>query len=421
MPAIHRFFDFLRVFAPSREKSATAARRQCRRIKVWTLTLLCLLPPPALYAGDPSIPRVHTRILTVGPERALKKPSDAAHMAPNGALVMIDAGTYVEDVAVWRQNDLTLSGVGGPVRLMARGHSAGGKAIWVIRGDRVRVENIEFSGARVKDLNGAGIRFEGTDLTLSRCRFHDNQMGLLTVADPHSTIRIEGSEFYRNTVDYRRHGRLGHNIYIGRVKRFVLRDSHVHRAETGHLVKSRAAQNFILYNRITDESGYASYLVDLAEGGEALVMGNLMHKNARAENRSAVSFAAELGRNNPGQRLYVVHNTLVTDYPDALLVNNHSPATALVANNLIQGEAEVLQGPGRDVSNLILPDAGLLDPSRFDYRLTRSSPAVDAGFEALATPEGRPLRPQRQYVDPQRSEPRQTVGKPDVGAYEYTP
>jgi hypothetical protein len=387
----------------------------------WALALLCLFPPPAPQAYDVSALSGHTRILTVGPTRALKQPSDAAQMAPDGALVLIDAGTYLEDVAVWRQNDLTLRGSGGPVQLVSRGRSAEGKAIWVIRGDRVQVEGVEFSGARSRDFNGAGIRFEGTDLTVSRCRFYDNQMGILTGTDPHSTIRIQRSEFYGNTVDYRRHGRLGHNIYIGRIKRFVLRDSHVHRAETGHLVKSRAAQNFILYNRITDESGHASYLVDLPEGGDALVMGNLLHKSAGAENQAAVSFAAEANRDTPGQRLYVVHNTLATDYPGTLLVHNHSPAEALVANNLVQGEAQALRGPGQDISNLILPEAGLRNPGRFDFRLTRSSPAVDAGAADLATPEGNPLRPQRQYRDPLRSEPRRQVGKPDVGAYEYSP
>ena len=40
-------------------------------------------------------------------------------------------------------------------------HIAGGKAIWLDTAKNLTVENIEFSGARVPDRNGAGIRAEG--------------------------------------------------------------------------------------------------------------------------------------------------------------------------------------------------------------------------------------------------------------------
>jgi hypothetical protein len=55
-------------------------------------------------------------------------------------------------------------------------------------------------------------------------------------------------------------------------------------------VKSRALDNHILYNRITDEDGGSSYLIDLPSGGQALVMGNLLHKSGRSENQTAVAF-----------------------------------------------------------------------------------------------------------------------------------
>ena len=51
---------------------------------------------------------------------------------------------------------VTLRGVGGRPHLKALGNSAGGKAIWVIVGDNAVVENIEFSGAKVRGRNGAG-------------------------------------------------------------------------------------------------------------------------------------------------------------------------------------------------------------------------------------------------------------------------
>ena len=119
--------------------------------------------------------------LEVGPGRALTRPSQAAAIAQDGDVVAIDAGTYTGDVATWRANGLTLRGVGGRAHLVANGQSAQGKAIWVIQGNNTTVEAIEFSGAAVRDRNGAGIRQEGAGLTVRDCSFHDNENGILTV------------------------------------------------------------------------------------------------------------------------------------------------------------------------------------------------------------------------------------------------
>ena len=44
-------------------------------------------------------------------------------------------------------------------------------SVYVLRSGSFDVENVAFEGARVPDLNGAGIRFERGRLTLRRCRF----------------------------------------------------------------------------------------------------------------------------------------------------------------------------------------------------------------------------------------------------------
>ena len=53
-----------------------------------------------------------------------------------------------------------------------------------------------------------------------------------------------------------------HNIYVNQVAQFTLKFSYSHDAIIGHLVKSRAYQNSILYNRFTGESGTSSYKLD---------------------------------------------------------------------------------------------------------------------------------------------------------------
>jgi len=332
--------------------------------------------------------------------------------------VMIHAGYYLDDVAVWHQNRLRIIGVNGRARILTRGKVAEGKGIWVVKGKDVQIEQIEFSGARSSDFNGAGIRFEGANLTVRHCRFHDNEMGLLTSNNPLSSVRIEHSDFHRNTVDFKRHGKLGHNIYIGRNARLVLRESHVYGAHTGHLVKSRARSNFILYNRLTDESGSSSYLIDLAEGGRALIMGNLLHQSVGANNQAAVSFAAEANQGAGDHELYLVYNTLWNQKPRGVLLRNHSSAHTLVANNLVQGDVRMLKGGGRNLSNLALPDAGLRDAADFDFRLTEHSLAIDAGHRGITTKGGKHLLPKRQYRHPRRSVQRNISGPPDIGAYE---
>lgn len=285
--------------------------------------------------------------LRVGPTRSLKRPSEAARIAPDGALIEIDAGDYSGDVAVWTQSGLLLRGIGGRARLHAAGRSAEGKAIWVIRGDRVMVEDIELSGCRVPHHNGAGIRAEGVGLTLRRCRLHHNEMGLLSSNHPAAEIHIEDCEADHNTTDTAGHGRLGHNLYIGRIARFVLTASHVHHAEVGHLVKPRARINQILGSRLLDGDGASSYLLDLAEGGEAEVTGNHFEQGPRSGNRTAIAFAPEARDKGSGHRLLVTDNRFVNHGSRGTFVRNHSEVSVELRNNRFEGNIQPLAGPGQ--------------------------------------------------------------------------
>lgn len=372
--------------------------------------LFCTLLPGVAYS----------KTWQVGPQRPLKTPSEAARFAGDGDVIEIDAGVYPRDVASWPQSRLILRGVNGIARLEAQGHASEGKATWVLKGIDVSVENIEFTGSAVPDLNGAGIRFEGTNLAVKNCHFHHNQMGILTGVNPASDILIEDSEFNDNTVDYQRLGKLGHNIYIGNIRRFTLRHSYVHDATTGHNVKSRAQENYILYNRITDEHNGSSYLVDLPDGGHAYVIGNLFHQGANTENSAMLAFAAEKNQAMPNQQLFLVNNTFVNDHkPSGVFLNNHSVARALMINNLLIGEATELIGPTQEIHNVRAPISALQDPANFDYRLPAGSPAIDQGAAPGLAANGFKLAPEFQYHHPRGNEPRPIVGPLDAGAYEY--
>lgn len=355
----------------------------------------------------------HGAVLRVGPDRDLKQPSAAAAIARDGDVIEIDAGTYRGDAAVWRRNNLTIRGVGGMAHLEAAGRSAEGKAIWVIKGRNTIVENVEFSGATVSDGNGAGIRQEGTGLTVQHCYFHDNENGILGGA---GNVVIEYSEFaYNGTGDGRTH-----NIYIGEhTQRFTLRFSYSHHARVGHNVKSRAQESYILYNRIMDEAeGDSSYDIDLPDGGIGYVMGNLIQQGPKSDNSTIMSFGAE-GLHFPKNELYVINNTIVNDKNAGKFIaiaGNAGPV--LIANNLFVGQGTLPADHVEFMTNLMLDDAGLVDRQHYDYRLTAASPAIDAGSDP-GSANGFRLKPVAQYVHPRLGEPRPEVGRIDIGAYEY--
>jgi hypothetical protein len=215
-----------------------------------------ITPPPTTAGGAPS----GRRVLKVGPNETLKRPSDAARVAQDNDMIEIEAGRYVGDVALWSQNGLLLRGVNGRPHLDSQGRVAADQGIWVFRGNDIVVENVEFSGARSTARNGSGIRFFGNNLTVRDSYFHDNEDGVLTYIAPEGDILIERSVFARNGAGDGQ----SHNIYIGKVRSFTLRFSHSHDSKAGHEVKSRARINRIEYNRLTDEgNGNSSYLIDL--------------------------------------------------------------------------------------------------------------------------------------------------------------
>jgi len=238
-----------------------------------------------------SVPTANANTLQVGPGKQYSAPCAAIAAAAAGDTIQIDtSGTYSGDVCQWSTNSLTLIGVGGGRAVInAAGQNSQGKAIWVISGNNTIVENIEFTGATVPDLNGAGIRAEGTNLTIRNCYFHDNQEGILTDGG-NSTIIIEFSEFFRNGAG----DGFSHNLYIGNITKFIFRYNYSHGAIIGHLLKSRAAENDIYYNRLSDEStGTASYEIDIPNGGLSYIVGNLVEKGPLAQNSALVSYQEE--------------------------------------------------------------------------------------------------------------------------------
>jgi len=359
------------------------------------------------------------RLLRVGPGQALRTIAAAAAQARDGDTIEIEAGDYAADVAVWTRDRLTVRGVGGRVRLLAAGASAEDKAIWVVRGGAMTVENIAFSGARVSGRNGAGIRFEKGRLTVRNCLFEDNENGILTSNDPDAELEIEGSEFGHNGAGDGQ----SHNLYVGNIRRLKVSGSYFHHARVGHLLKSRAAESVVEYNRLTDEpGGRASYELEFPGGGVAYVIGNLIEQGAQTENPYMISFGSE-GYRWPRNELYLSANTLVDERPQGGYFLRVQPGVGRVraVNNLLFGRSALetategaAAGTGEYAGNVKVDAGAFAQLASQDYRLRKR--IVDTRlFGKLAVPgaaNGVELAPRREYVHPRQM--RALAGAPAV-------
>jgi hypothetical protein len=369
----------------------------------------------------------------VGSTRALKKPSQAAAVARDGDTVAIDSELYLGDVATWRQNNLTLRAVGTTrAVLRANGNHAGGKGIWVIGGTNVRVENIEFAEARVPDRNGAGIRHEAGKLTVVNCLFRDNENGILANNDSTVDLTVDRSEFARNG----RGDGYTHGLYVGQARRLTVQASYFRDTPVGHLIKSRAQDNLIQYNRIFDKDGSPSYSVNVSNGGVTYLIGNEIRQNTRTQNPIIVSYAEE-GVRFADNRLYVVNNTIINDLVGrGVFIVNRGPNPAQLANNIFMGYGPVIDGPGVLTNNLLAlfaggtPSANPLNGAGNsgnrttsslvlpEYRLAAGSAAIGMAIDP-ATVLGTAVQLNAEYVHPLRTKFRRLTAPFDAGAHAY--
>lgn len=393
-----------------------------KQLGLWNLgcrsaVLMAALSLPATALGA---------TLTVGPGKTYAKPCLAIGAATTGDVIEIDAsGNYSGDTCAWATDNLTVRGVNGRPKLDITGVSpAQKKGLFTIAATTATIENLEFSGAAISAAdgnNGAGIRHQGLNLTVRGCYFHDNQDGILG-APPTAgmgTVLIENSEFSHNGAG----DGYSHNMYIGNYASFTLQYSYSHKGNVGHLVKSRAYQNQILFNRITDETGgTASYELDLPNGGASFVIGNIIEQSATTQNPSILAYGEE-GTTGYDTHLYVINNTFLNDKKSGTFVNNPTTTPGVLTNNIFYDTGTVTsQGTAMLTTNFVsatMGDPMFVSAANFDLHLQAGSPCIDKGT-APGSGSSKPLTPLYQYVHPESSESRGVGGAAiDIGAFEY--
>lgn len=346
-----------------------------------------------------------------------------ANVVQDGDTIEIDGETYTGNatLAVWQGDNIVIRGVNGRPHLFADGKYIQGKGIWVLAGDNITVDNIEFSGATVPDENGAGIRLDGIGLNVRHCYFHNNENGILTSNPFAGDILIEYTEFGYNGFG----DGFSHNLYIGHVNKLTFRFNYSHHANVGHNLKSRANENYIYYNRIMDEeTGNSSRLIDLSNGGFSIIMGNLLMQGPNAENNNLIGYGRE-GLSNTPAEVYIVNNTMVNKRTaSCIFVDLQNGTTvAQIFNNIFTGTGTPVNGTATALAgNIIDPVISNMqfeDEANYDYHLKDFSPAMDQGV-IVDDVNGYSLIPDSSYLHPLIGESRIIINAIiDPGAYEF--
>ena len=356
----------------------------------------------------------------VGSTHTYTLPSQVSMLVQNGDTVDIDAGNYPSDVCRWQANNLLLRGVGGFAQLESNGLSWGDKAIWVIQGNNCVVEWTEFMECTSTSQNGAGIRQEGLNLTVRHCYFHDNEDGILGGAYSPCKVTIEYCEFNHNGYG----DGYSHNLYIGHIDTLVFRYNYSHHCHIGHELKSRAHVNYILYNRISNETtGDASREIDLPNGGLTFIIGNEIEQGPVSTNSNIIGYGLE-GLTNQDSILYVVNNSIVNDRSNGSFLSLQSGTSLCKAyNNIFAGPGTIISGTATtlDTANNFystVSNTGFVNAPAYDYRLLSSSGAINGGtnpgFANIFS-----LSPVYEYVHPVNMTNRIANGQLDIGAHEY--
>ncbi len=310
--------------------------------------------------------------LTVGIGQEYATLAAAVANSGNFDIINVLAGTYTDDFTTIT-HPLTINAVGGMASFVAATQPPNGKAIMTVDAD-LSINGLEFSGATVPDNNGAGIRFEAGNFSITNSWFHNNQNGILTALNATATLTITDSEFNNNGYG----DGSTHNLYVGDIASLTITGSYFHDANVGHQIKSRAETNIITNNILADgPDGNGSYSIDLPNGGHNTITGNTIEKGPNSQNINYISIGEEGGIYSATTSL-ISDNIFINDIgadstPNALVNQSGQPAT--LADNTFYGfpggDIEQdntllpLPGPAYDTSHPFLPPPAVPEPMSF--------------------------------------------------------
>jgi hypothetical protein len=283
-------------------------------------------------------------VIEVGPGKHYETLYVAIRAASPGDTLRLTPGEHF-DCARVDKDRLTIEGSGAPEDTQLTDKPCDGKAALVTTGSDITVRNLTLTRIRVPDGNGAGIRMEGTNLTVDHVRFVNNQDGILTSNNLDSTLIVRDSEFLRNGAC---NPDCAHGIYANHLKLVHIERTKFFETKTAHHIKSRALRTEVIDCDIQDgANGTASYEIELPNGGALLARGNVFQKGPLSDNHTAAIMVGSEGVNQPTREIRVENNSFKRDgsYPTVLLYNMTATEAELVGNKVGPGIKQ-LNGDG---------------------------------------------------------------------------
>ncbi len=285
-------------------------------------------------------------ILTVGSTQTYKTIQAAVNAAQAGDTINVQSGTYAA-VNITKSN-LTIQGV-GTTQPIIQGTVYGGKGLFVVSGKNTTISNLLFQNATDSAGNGAGIRMQGTNLTVLNSKFVNNQDGILSDYNTASSITVKNSTFDHNGTCVGSGG-CAHAIYAGHIGTLDVENSTFTNTQAGHHIKSRANNTIVMNNNIQDTAtGTSSYLVDVPNGSAVTITGNYFEKGAKSSNPTTAIAMGEEGATNPAGAMLIANNTFQNDLAktQSFIWNKTGNGGLVVSNNVMQGLATTeLKGAG---------------------------------------------------------------------------
>ena len=182
------------------------------------------------------------------------------------------------------------------------------KAALVLRGQGSVVDGLVFRGYSVSDGNGAGIRAEMGDLTVTNSMFLDSQEGILGGEPTGQRITIDRSTF-SGLGQCDEAVNCSHSIYLGNKGSVTITNSRFERGTGGHYVKLRVPNVTITDNSFDDTAGKkTNYMIDLPDGARGLIARNTFVQGKGKENGSGLIVVAAENKSFPSAGLRVEDN-----------------------------------------------------------------------------------------------------------------
>ena len=164
------------------------------------------------------------------------------------------------------------------------GTACEGKAAFVLRGQGSTVDGLVFRNISVGDGNGAGIRTEMGNLTVTNSMFLDSQEGILGGEPNGQKIVIDHSTF-AGLGQCDQSPDCAHSIYLANEGSVTVTNSRFERGTGGHYVKLRVPNIMIADNSFDDTGGRkTNYMIDLPNGSTGLITRNTFVQGREKEN-----------------------------------------------------------------------------------------------------------------------------------------